>query len=165
MVYLPPNKFNIAGRFVAISFLLFFVYCIFGNTLVAPGKYHDKNLWIMGIIFVLLIIALAVTLLGVIKFEEVPATKQIEVFTLFKKKSFPVKDIDGYYMTVYKSSRSPVIRYGRILIMKNGKELELYPGNLTYIDSVDQLMTDNSISYLGEKNMRFPFSTIFNSAI
>jgi len=166
MVYLPPNKSSLIGRCVVLLLFLFIGYCVVGNAIMAPDKYPLNNMtWMWTILLLLVIILTASSFTGVVKLEEDAASKQIIVSTLFKKKAFAIREIDGYYMSVYKSSKSNVTRYGRTLMMKDGKRLELYPGNLTYIDSIDQLMTDNSIPYLGEKSMSFPFSTMFNSAV
>ena len=165
MVFLPPNKLSIIGRCIAILVLLFSDYCVFGNAIIGSEKDSAKQVWIFGIVILLVVVLLVFTLLGVVRLEGDASAKQIIVSTLFRKKTFSTREIAGYYMSVYKSNKSSVVKYGRILVMKDGKKIELFYGNITYIDSIDQFMTDLSIPYMGEKDSNYPFSAMFNQAI
>src|SRR6202012_3816602 len=118
MVFLPPNKLSIIGRCIALLVLLFSDYCVFGNAIIGSEKDSATHLWIFGIIILLVIILLVFTLLGVVRLEGDASAKQIIVSTLFRKRTFSTREIAGYYMSVYKSNKSSVVKYGRILVMK-----------------------------------------------
>lgn len=164
MVYLPPNKFNIAIRCLIMLLPLVIGTAFIGNAIMSPGKI-PLGMTLLALVLIFFVITLLVIgLLGVVKLEEDTTLKQVIVSTLFKKKVFPIHEIRGYYISVYRS-RYVFFSYGRILVMKGGKKIELYPGNLTRIDSIDQLMTDYSIPFYGEEKQNYPFSIIRNNAM
>lgn len=162
MVYLPPNKFNIVGRCLTMLLIGFIVISI-GSAAVSGIMPLGAVMLALALIFIAITL-LIFGLLGAVKLKEDSTSKQIIVSTLFKKKVFSMSEIRGYYISKYRS-RHIFFSYGRILIMKDGKKLELYPGNLTNIDSIDKLMTNYSIPLLGKKKPNYPFSIILNSAM
>jgi hypothetical protein len=150
-----PNKGRIT--FKAIVLVILSVYLVYLIKQLA-GSTTTAGILMSGflcLVFLLLVIVLAISFLGIYKVEAIDLPKQIIFYRIFSKQVLPASAITGYYVNLNITKNGTY--YGRILTTLDDKIYVLDPANLKDINKIDEYLKGSNVKYLGEKELKYPF--------
>jgi len=164
MLILEPNKANLAVRIFCVVFVTACCFPMINLALQEPNinhiifwkikSVHLFYIFVLAVLCFLLLILVSIS--GIIKIQVDTISKTITLISFFNKRKIETKDIETYFWTSHKNAYK--VFNGILLILKNGKSVQLAGQNLKSISVFRDYLDSQNIPCSGERRMKFPFN-------